>query len=83
MNINYINAYNNIFSKSSNNFNNKNPLHLSHSKLKTEKEVISQNLNSSYISNNNNNISINNKCKYLYRAPSNKSKNKERGFLYV
>ena len=77
---NKINDYNNIFSKSSNNFNNKNPLHLSHSKNKNEKEVINKNLNLSYIDNNNNSNThphINNNCKYLYRAPSNKAKHKE------
>ena len=78
---NNINDYNNLFSKSSYNFNNRNPLHLSHSKLKSDKEVINNNINSSFINNisnisTNNNINKNNNCKCLYRAPSNK-KHKE------
>ncbi len=69
---------NSIFNKSLNNNNNKNPLKLSHSKLKKDSEEINKKLNSSYTENyiSINNNFLNNNEKYLYRVPA-KTKPKE------
>ena len=69
---------NSIFNKSSNNSKNKNPLKLSHSKLKKDNEEIKKKLNSSYTENyiSINNNFLNNNEKYLYRVPA-KTKPKE------
>ena len=69
---------NSIFNKSLNNNSNKNPLKLSHSKLKKDNEEINKKLNSSYTENyiSINNNFLNNNEKYLYRVPA-KTKPKE------
>ena len=69
---------NSIFNKSLNNYSNKNPLKLSHSKLKKDSEEINKKLNSSYTENyiSINNNFLNNNEKYLYRVPA-KTKPKE------
>ena len=69
---------NSIFNKSLNNYNNKNPLKLSHSKLRKDSKEINKKLNSSYTENyiSINNNFLNNNEKYLYRVPA-KTKPKE------
>ena len=72
------NNSNSIFNKSLNNYNSKNPLKLSHSKLKKNNEDTNKKLNSSYTENyiSINNNFLNNNEKYLYRVPA-KTKPKE------